>query len=157
MKIVIVGKAASGKDFLRKRMIQQGAKYGVSCTSRLARTGEIDGIDYFFISKEEFETLIANKELAEYQQFNGWYYGMTYSVFNEANCMILNVDGLSQLEPETRKQCFVIYIDIDLQTRIERLGLRNDTDDSMIRRLEADEEQFKDFNNYDLRITNPDF
>jgi len=157
MKIVIVGKAASGKDYLRKRMIQQGAKYGVSYTSRPPRPGEIEGVDYFFTSKEDFETLITENKLIEYQQFNGWYYGMTYDTFNESDCMILNVDGLSQLPVEIRKQCFVIYVDIDMEIRKKRLSERNDMDDSITRRIAADEEQFKNFNNYDFRITNPDF
>jgi guanylate kinase len=157
MKIVIVGKAASGKDYLRKRMIQQGAKYGVSYTSRPPREGEIEGVDYYFTSKENFEKLITENKLIEYQQFNGWYYGMTYDTFNESDCMILNVDGLSQLPAEIRKQCFVIYVDIDMSIRKQRLSERNDNNDSITRRIEADEEQFKDFNNYDFRITNPDF
>lgn len=159
MKIVIVGKAASGKDFLRKRMIEQGAKYGVSYTTRPPRVkdGEVHGVDYLFTTEEDFLARVENGEMIEYQQFNGWYYGMTHDVFNEADCMILNVEGLAQLAPEIRKQCLVIYIDIDQETRIQRLGARQDVDDLKWRRLQADEEQFKGFKNYDLRITNPDF
>lgn len=159
MKIVILGKAASGKDFLRKRMIEQGGKYGVSHTTRPPRVkdGEVEGKDYYFISREKFEEMIAANEFIEYQEFNGWYYGMTHETFKNADCMILNVEGLALLSPEIRKQCFVIYLDIDQETRIERLGARKDVDDLKWRRLEADEEQFKGFTDYDLRITNSDF
>lgn len=159
MKTVILGKAASGKDYLRKRMMQQGAKYGVSYTTRPPRVkdGEIHGVDYLFTTEEDFLTRVERGEMIEYQQFNGWYYGMTKDVFDECEVMILNVEGLAMLAPEIRKQCFVIYIDIDQETRIERLGARMDVDDAITRRIFADEEQFKNFTDYDIRITNPDF
>ena len=159
MKIVIVGKAASGKDYLRKRMMQQGAKYGVSYTTRPPRVkdGEVHGVDYLFTTEEDFLARVERGEMIEYQQFNGWYYGMTKEVFEACEVMILNVEGLAMLSEEIRKQCFVIFIDIDQETRIERLGARKDVDDLKWRRLEADEEQFKGFMDYDMRITDPNF
>lgn len=159
MKIVILGKAASGKDFLRKRMIEQGAKYGVSYTTRPPRVkdGEVDGVDYYFTTREDFLERIERDEFIEYQEFNGWFYGMTKETFEECNVMILNVEGLALLKPEVRKKCFVIFLDIDQETRIERLGARKDVDDLKWRRLQADEEQFKGFTDYDMRITNADF
>ena len=157
MKTVIVGKAASGKDFLRKRMMQQGARYGVSYTTRPPRVDEVEGKDYLFISEETFLSKVSDGEFIEYQQFNGWYYGMTKDIFDACEVMILNVEGLAMLSEDIRRQCFVIFIDIDKDTRIERLGIRKDTDDLIWRRLEADEKQFEGFTNYELRITNPDF
>lgn len=157
MKTVIVGKGASGKDYLRKKMLQRGAKYGVSYTTRPPRPGEKEGLDYLFTTEEHFSEMVKGGEMIEYQQFNGWYYGMTLDVFNECEVMILNVEGLAMLSPEIRNQCFVIFVDIDRETRIKRLGERQDMDDSMQRRLEADDLQFKDFKDYDIRITNPDF
>lgn len=159
MKTVILGKAASGKDYLRKLMMKQGAKYGVSYTTRPPRVndGEVHGVDYFFTTKDDFLARVKRDEMVEWQEFNGWYYGMTKDVFQDCEVIILNVEGLAMLTPALRKQCFVIYIDIDKETRIQRLGARKDVDDLKWRRLEADEEQFKDFTNYDIRITNPDF
>lgn len=157
MKTVILGKAASGKDYLRKRMMQKGAKYGVSYTTRPPRNGEKEGEDYLFTTEDDFLKRIRNNEFIEYQQFNGWYYGMTKEVFDACEVMILNVEGLAMLAPEIRNQCFVIYIDIDQEIRIERLGARKDVDDAIMRRILADEEQFKNFIDYDIRITNPDF
>ncbi len=60
-KIAIVGKAASGKDHLRKQMIKRGMKFGVSTTSRAPREGEIEGKDYHFVS-EEILTILAGPE-----------------------------------------------------------------------------------------------
>lgn len=157
MKIIIVGKGASGKDYLRKLMIKRGGRYGVSCTSRPPRVGEVNGEDYHFISKEEFEKMIQNNEFIEYQMFNNWYYGLTLDEFNKSDCMIMNAEGLSLLSEEIRNRCFVIYIDIDRKTRQRRLSSRNDTSDNVMRRLDADDEQFENFKNYDIKISNPDF
>jgi guanylate kinase len=157
MKIVLLGKGAAGKDYLRKRFIERGARYGVSYTSRQPREGEVNGKDYLFISREEFEQRIANNEFVEYQEFNGWYYGMTKDVFEDCDAMILNVEGLALLSPELRAKCFVIYLDIDKETRLQRLSERNDNQDSIERRIQADDNQFIGFTDYDLKITNPDF
>jgi len=71
--------------------------------------------------------------------------------------MIMSKDGLDILPEQYRKECMVIYLDIDRKTRVERLNLREDPNDSVERRLLADDEQFKGFNDFEIRITNPDF
>lgn len=156
-KIVLVGKAASGKDHLRKRLMDKGLNYGVSHTTRPPRVGEVDGQDYHFVTEEEFLSIIDQGDMVEYQQFIGWYYGMAKWEWDKADVIILNADALEQLAPEIRKECTVIYLDIPLEVREQRMLERNDTDDNYKRRLQADEEQYKDFNNYDIKITNPDF
>tara|TARA_R110000772_G_scaffold59349_3_gene134420 strand:- start:1415 stop:1888 length:474 start_codon:yes stop_codon:yes gene_type:complete len=157
MKIVLVGKAASGKDFLRKRLMNTGFTYGVSHTTRKPRVGEVEGKDYFFISKEEFLELIDAGKMVEYQEFNGWYYGMATWIWNEADIVILNAEAVDLLSEELRNQCTVIYLDIDRNIREQRMLERNDHQDSTERRLTADDEQFAGFSNYDIKITNPDF
>jgi hypothetical protein len=63
----------------------------------------------------------------------------------------------SNIDEDTRKKCFVVYLDIDRSVRESRLFRREDRNDSIIRRLDADEIDFKDFRDYDLRITDPEF
>jgi dephospho-CoA kinase len=82
---------------------------------------------------------------------------MTKDVFEDCDAMILNVEGLALLSPELRAKCFVIYLDIDKETRLQRLSERNDNQDSIERRIQADDNQFIGFTDYDLKITNPDF
>src|ERR1035437_3624382 len=53
-RIIICGSAASGKDHLRKKFEDKGYKYGISYTTRPPRTGEINGVDYHFLTNEEF-------------------------------------------------------------------------------------------------------
>jgi len=157
MKLVLVGKAASGKDYLKNRLKEKGFKIGVSHTTRPARPGEVDGSDYHFITESQFKQMIKDDRFVEYMHFNGWYYGQTKEDFIHAEAMIMSKSGLDALHEDYRKQCLVIYLDIDSETRNKRLNLREDPNDSVSRRLLADDEQFKGFDDFEIRITNPDF
>jgi len=157
MKLVLVGKAAAGKDHLRKRLIERGFKFGVSCTTRPPRAGEQNGKDYFFLSEYQFLGLINSGDMIEYQQFNGWFYGLTREEFENSDVIILNREAVDMLPEEIRLKCMVMFLDIDKDTRLERMKERNDTADSLERRINADEQQYVGFENFDVRVTNPDF
>lgn len=153
-KIIIVGPGGSGKDFLRKKMVDKGFSYGVSFTSRPPRVGEVEGSDYYFRSLDFFE---ANSDLfLELQEFNGWKYGISKEEFKEKDLFILSPAGLKSLPEDLRKISFVIYLNPQEETRIERLKSRNDAD-SVERRLIADKKDFFGFYDYDIMITNEDF
>jgi len=156
-RIILVGKAASGKDYARKVFQRQGFKYAVSYTTRPPRPDEIDSIDYFFISQEEANRMIQENEFYEYVIFNGWVYGTSKKQFYEDDIFIMTPKGLSHLSIEDRKQSVVFYFDINEETRLNRLKNRNMIGDSLERRLASDAEDFKDFNNYDIKITNSNF
>jgi len=157
MKLVLVGKAAAGKDHLRKRLIERGFKFGVSCTTRPPRVGEQNGKDYYFLSEQDFLDLVNLGDMVEYQQFNGWFYGLTRDEFQDSDVIILNREAVDMLPEDIRKECMVMFLDIDINTRLERMQERKDTADSLERRIMADEQQYVDFNNFELRVTNPDF
>jgi hypothetical protein len=70
---------------------------------------------------------------------------------------IMTPAGISHIKPEDRASSFIIYTDIDVETREIRLRMRYMPGDSLERRIEADELDFMEFNDYDLRITNEDF
>ena len=65
-RIILVGKAASGKDHLRKRFESRGFKYAVTYTTRPPRDGEVDGKDYVFITDEESIKMIESNMFYEY-------------------------------------------------------------------------------------------
>lgn len=157
MKLVLVGKAAAGKDHLRKRLIERGFKFGVSCTTRPPRAGEVNGQDYHFLQEQDFLNLINSGDMIEYQQFIGWYYGLTRDEFENSDVIILNREAVDMLPEDIRKQCMVLFLDIDKETRLERLKERNDNDDNLERRFQADEAQYTNFANFDVRVTNPNF
>lgn len=156
-KIVLVGKAASGKDYLRKRLMDKGLSYGVSHTTRDPRPGEVHGQDYIYVSVEEFMQLVESNQIVEYQKFNGWFYGISREQFDKADIMIMNAEAIDMLPEDIRSQCTVIYLDIPYEVRRDRLMSRSDQQDPMEGRMQLDEEQYANFNNFDIRITNPDF
>jgi len=155
-RIVIVGKGGSGKDYLRKNLEILGYKYCTSHTTRSAREGEVNGVDYFFISDSEAESLILNDSFYECVTFNNWIYGTSKSEFYSSQLFIMTPSGLSKLLPEDRSESFVVYLDIEEPIRRNRLMQRNDAD-NVERRLAADHNDFEGFNDYDLRITDPTF
>lgn len=159
-RIILVGKAGSGKDFMRKKLESRNFKYAVSYTTRPAREGEVHGRDYFFITEELAKKMIDNYEFFEYVMFNGWLYGTTLSQWSQADgddVFIMTPTGLSHVGEEDRKDCLVIFVDIDINVRRERLMQRDMPGDSIERRIQADEDDFHSFTNFDIRITNPDF
>ncbi len=165
-KCIIVGHSGSGKDFLMRKMIQQGLKGGIKMTTRPMRINEVQDVTYNFVDFQIFKDKINNDELVCYQRFEVtplnkapeiWYYGITKEEFNDSQVFIMTPGDLSQIDQETRKKCFVVYLDIDRKIREHRILKRNDNNDSVLRRLDADEIDFNDFRDYDLKITDPEF
>src|SRR5690348_2893036 len=76
--IVLSGPSGVGKGTVRKELFSHkdmGLQYSISMTTRQPREGEVDGVDYFFRTKEEFEELIQHNKLLEWAEFVGNYYG----------------------------------------------------------------------------------
>lgn len=159
-RIILVGKAATGKDFLRKKLESRNFKYAVSYTTRPPREGEINGQDYYFINETEASDMIERGEFYEYINFNGWLYGTTNKQWKQKAgeiVFIMTPSAIFNISEQDRKQCFIVYTDIDKETRKQRLLKRYMPGDSFERRLVADEADFENFTDFDLRITNPDF
>lgn len=152
MRIIICGQAASGKDYLKKKFHDKGAKVSICYTTRPPRENERNGRDYHFISAEDFMLMVSRHEFAEWNSFKGWMYGTSLKDFMQSDIMIMTPKGLAQLDNEKRNSCFVIYLETPMKLRKERLLKRMDKDDSVDRRLKADQKDFKNFKDYDLRI-----
>jgi guanylate kinase len=157
-RIILCGKGAAGKDHLRKILEGRGFRYGVSYTTRPPREGEIDGRDYYFLEETEFQDLIEQGFFYEYVTFNGWYYGTSKEQWFETDdVFIMTPTGISKLHAADRKHSFIIYLDIPIEVRKARLSERNDNSDSIDRRLAADEKDFENFTEYDIKLTDHNF
>jgi guanylate kinase len=143
MKILIVGKGASGKDTLCKEFTDRGVKKCVFNTDRPARKGEVEGVDYFF-SDSTGPAVVEGR-------YNEWRYSLTEENWRGGELAVFTPSYLKQLPTEERKDCFVIYLDVPEEVRRERLLSRSDVD-TVSRRIESDESDFKDFKDYDWRI-----
>ena len=82
---VVAGSSGVGKGTILKRFFEKNpqVKFSVSCTTRSPRPGEVGGVNYFFVTKEEFEVAINNDEFLEWAQFSGNYYGTKSSFVKE--------------------------------------------------------------------------
>lgn len=165
-KLIILGQSGSGKDFLMRNIVKKDLIGCLKMTTRPQRKHEIQWVTYNFVADWTFKEKIENDEFLCYQTFNvtpedrepeTWYYGITKEEFERAQVFIMTPGEFKCIDPETRKNCFVVYLDIDRDIREDRILKRADKNDSVKRRLDADEEDFKDFGDYDLRVTDPDF
>lgn len=158
-RIILVGKAGSGKDHMRKIFQQRGFEYAVSYTTRPPREGEIPDKDYYFISEETFLEIKEKNLWYEWVEFNGWKYGTTKDQFYSEKPMIFIMTpvGLSHITEADRKTSLVIFLNINRLSRIKRLEERDMPGDSVWRRIQADSADFKNFKNYDIIIKNDDF
>lgn len=165
-KIILLGKSGSGKDYLMRKLVEKDLKGCVKMTTRPQRKNETQGITYNFINDNQFTELIKENKFLAYQTFNvtpedkdpeTWYYGVTLEEFNESQVFIMTPEEFKCIQPEERKGCFVVYLDIPRDIRESRLFRRKDKNDSIKRRLDADDDDFKEFLDYDLKITDPDF
>ena len=160
-KIIIIGGAGSGKDHLRKELINLGLKYSPKFTTRPKRELEVHGEDYDFIDYDLYVDLHNQEKIKTTQSFVinnvNWYYGISKENWENNQLFIMTPYELSQISEEELKGCFVVYLNIDIETRRGRIMERNDQNDSIERRLLADLEDFKDYKYYDLSITDPEF
>ena len=157
-KIILVGKAAAGKDHLRKILSGRGFRYGISYTTRPPREDEIDGKDYFFLDDDEFKKAIEKDFWYEWIEFNGWYYGTSQRQFTTScNLFIMTPKGIGHIDPVDRKECTIIYLNVSEKTRRERLEAREMPGDSIDRRMVADNLDFENFTDFDIEINNSNF
>lgn len=157
-KIIICGPSCSGKTFLRQKLEKSGFHFDISYTSRLQRSQEINGVHYNFISKKEFEEKIKNNFFYEYVQYNGDYYGTGIEEWKNSDCFIMETDGIKHINKEDRKNLFIIFLNPPIKIRTERMKKeRQWNNKEIIIRLLTDKNKFKDFSDYDLIITDPNF
>ena len=109
--IVISGPSGVGKDTICEELIKRGnGIYSVSMTTRKKRNNEIDGVNYFFVSKDEFENKIKDNFFLEYAMYNGNYYGTpTDFISDNTNrginvFAVLEINGRSE-ERRVGKEC----------------------------------------------------
>ena len=161
-KIIIIGKAASGKDFLQKQLVSNGWIPLRQYTTRPKRPNET-GDEYHFVSEEEFDSII--HKLKSVQSFNGWRYGYDIDEALASDVMIFSPANYFEMQFSSRFKSrnlslcsTLVYLDIDEDTRRERLSKRyvgGTEDDPLERRLRADAEDFKVFDSIDWN-ENPD-
>ncbi len=164
--IAISAPSGSGKTTIAKEILKrhEEIRFSVSATTRKKRAEEVEGRDHFFITKEEFENLIARGELAEYEVIYGDYYGNLKSVIqkglNDGQLLLFDIDvnGALSLKRLYPNETTLIFIKPpSLEVLKERLLKRNTEDEGTVReRLKRVPMELEKGKSFDYAVTNDD-
>ena len=154
--LALFGKSASGKDSIQKWITTnypQLTNKIVSCTTRPPRSGEQDGVDYFFLSDEEFAKKVLDGSMLEATSFREWFYGTALDQLNpdKINVGVFNITGVECILDDPRLDVVPVWIHASDKTRLKRSLDREDNPDckEICRRFLADEKDFDEMDDFD--------
>jgi guanylate kinase len=162
--IVLSGPSGVGKGTVRKalfEMPEQEFVYSVSMTTRAPRPGEVDGVDYYFVSKEEFERQIAAGNLLEYAEFVGNYYGTpkdkVEEQLNKGKEVILEIEvnGALQVRDKCKDAVFIFLVPPTRRALYDRLKSRGtECEERILARINKANKEFRLAHQYDYIVVN---
>ena len=161
---VVSGFSGAGKGTIMKALMQAHSEtyaLSISATTRAPRTGERDGIEYFFKSREAFEQMIADDALVEYAEYVGNYYGTSLKVIQEhlekGQDVLLDIEvqGASKVKARCLEAVLIFILPPSLEELAHRLQARStDPEDVIIKRLDRAREECGEINKYDYLVVN---
>ncbi len=162
--VVVSGPSGVGKGTVLKYVLgRDDFVYSVSATTRSPREGEVDGKDYFYITKEKFEEMIAANEFIEYASYNGNYYGtpkpFVEKMLSEGKNVVLEIEvqGAMLVKKAAPDATFVFIAPESRQVLEARLrGRGTETEDVIAGRLAIAEKEIRACLMYDYIVVNRD-
>lgn len=161
--IVLSGPSGVGKSTVIAELLSQrkNIHFSVSFTTRQPRVGEQDGVNYNFVSREEFERMIAENELLEYAEYVNNYYGTSLKVIEEQLSqgidvlLDIEVQGAAKVKERCPEALFIFIIPPSFEELSRRLHRRNtDSEEVIAGRLEKAKIEFREIPNYDYLVIN---
>ncbi|AIE59598.1 guanylate kinase [Bacillus methanolicus] len=162
--IVLSGPSGVGKGTVRKEIFSQPDvefEYSISMTTRPPREGEVDGVDYFFKTRQEFEELIKQGKLLEYAEFVGNYYGTPIDYVEETlNAgkdvfLEIEVQGARQVREKFPDGLFIFLMPPSLSELKNRIVTRGtETEEVINNRLTVAKEEIEMMSLYDYVVEN---
>ena len=163
---VVSGPSGVGKGTINKRLFEEfgnAVAFSVSATTRGPREGEVDGREYFFISRQEFEKRVANNEFLEHAEYAGNCYGTprdyVLSLLQRGVSVILEIDvqGAMQVKRRMPESVSVFILPPSFEELEHRLrGRGTETPEKIERRLAAAKAEMAHAPQYDYQIINDD-
>ena len=162
---IISGPSGGGKTTLTKRVMAElgNLRFSISCTTREPREGEVNGKDYTFVSRGEFDSMVRDNKFAEYADVYGNLYGTPLDQFDKAReCgvdLILDIDvqGATQIRETFTDAIFCFVAPSSLQELKRRLTLRGSEGADVIdKRLSVAQKEMEQKGRYDYIIHNDD-
>ncbi len=154
-----VGKGTILADFFKKA--DNNIVYSISSTTRAPRDGEINGMHYYFISKEEFEKLIKEDSFLEYAQYSGNYYGTNKKFvdekINSGKSVLLEIELQGALQVmEKRPDAVTIFIKPPTFEELEKRlrGRHTESEEAIQKRLKAARNEMNNVNKFHYVIEN---
>jgi guanylate kinase len=163
--IIVSGPSGAGKSTIIRRVLARRPelKYAISFTTRAPRGTERDGVDYYFVSEEEFREKINEGEFAEWAEVHGHFYG-TSARFIEEN-LLNGSDVIVDVDPQGAKRLLSKYTDAlsifvrppTIDVLKDRLTAREtDSPEVIERRLKNAREEMKEMHHYTYILVNDD-
>lgn len=141
--ILLVGASASGKTVtaldLQKRY---GFKKAITTTTRKMRDGEVNGVDYFFISIEEFQKRLKEHKFVESSLYNNNCYGCGVDQIDDNKVVVLDPNGLHSFKALNNKNIVSFLLVCNEKRREERMNMRGDNKDKIVERINNDKTDF---------------
>jgi guanylate kinase len=162
---IISAPSGSGKSTLVSRLLgaTPGLRFSVSYTTRPPRGAEQHGENYYFVSREEFEQMLARDEFLEYAEVFGNYYGTHRSELERARAegrdLVLDIDvqGAAQLKRKIPEAVSIFILAPSREILEQRLRLRSEDSDEVIkRRLRGAAREILQYRQYDYILVNRD-
>lgn len=162
--LVVSGPAGSGKSTVN-RFIRENEDYvfSISRTTRYMRPGEVDGEDYYFVTKEYFKQKIEENDFLEHAEYCGEFYGtpksLVYDKIEQGKNVILEieVDGAMQVKERCPEAVLIMLLPPSFAVQEERLrGRGTETEEKIQKRLNQTVNEIPYANKYDYIVFNPD-
>ncbi len=161
--IVVSGPSGAGKDTICQKLIKENSNIwmSVSMTTRKPRPLEKDGVDYFFVSSEEFENKINDNTFLEYASYNDNYYGTpkdkVEEKLNEGKDVILVIDinGAVNIKKIIPSALFIFIMPPDMETLKNRLiGRKTESKDKVVQRFITAYNEVNNYKKYNYVVVN---
>lgn len=162
--IVLSGPSGVGKGTVRQEMVESKSfdfKYSVSMTTRKMRPGEVDGVDYYFSTKDDFQKAINDGQMLEYAQYVDNFYGTPLKPVQEMLdqgldvLLEIEVNGAMQVREKMPDGVFIFLTPpdlIELKNRITKRG--TDAANVIEKRMETAKNEIMMMENYDYAVVN---
>lgn len=143
--IILVGESGSGKSTI-ETLLQEilGFNKVISYTTRPLREGEVNGVNYHYVSVHEFAKLVCSDFFAETVEYRGNYYGMAKKDCKDDVVVVVEPNGLRQIKKIKGLNLITIYLEVPEKVRAVRMLERGDSFESVVERIYGDRELFKD-------------
>ncbi len=159
---ILSSPAGGGKTTIANILIKEvpNLKRVITCTTRKPRNGEREGVDYYFLTEEEFERRIKEGKFLEYAVVHGNYYGTPKEeVEKELSkgfdlLLVIDVQGMLQIKSKKSDVVSIFLLPPSLDELINRMKKRGDSPEEIKRRLETAKKEIPQYKKYDYVVIN---